>query len=80
MVENNIKKSLAGVLESMENLNHVFESRLTQLVHEGVDAADIKGLEQGVLAMKDAGRLYLTWGEHFIERLNQAEMLDEMVD
>ncbi|MFQ5589238.1 MAG: hypothetical protein ACE5F7_10405 [Nitrospiria bacterium] len=79
-MEDSIKKSLAGVLESMENLNHVFESKLIKLAQEGGDEGDIKGLEQGVLAMKDAGRLYLTWAEHFIERLNQAEMYDEMVD
>ncbi len=79
-MEDNIEKSLAGVLESMEKLNHVFESRLISLAKEGVDEGDIKSLEHGVLAMKDAGRLYLTWAQHFIERMDGSQMLDEMLE
>ncbi len=80
MAEEPIKQSLGEVLQSMDRLNGVFESSLVKLRQEGVDESDIRRLEQGVLAMKDAGRLYVTWADHFIERLNQNEILDEMID
>ncbi len=79
-MEDHIKKALEEVLQSMEQLNGVFEERLLKLSQEGVEESDIKSLEHGVLAMKDAGRLYITWAQHFIERLNQSEMYDEMTE
>lgn len=80
MAEEVIKQSLGGVLHSMDQLNDLFEARLLKLRQEEVDESDIRRLEQGVLAMKDAGRLYVTWADHFIDRLNETEMYDEMLE
>jgi len=79
-MEEQIKTSLSTVLQSMEQLNGVFEERLLQLRQEGTDEQDLRRLEQGVLAMKDAGRLYLTWADHFVERMNEAEAFDELTE
>ena len=80
MLKDNAKQSLGEVLQAMEQLSGEFEKKLLSLRQEGVDEGDLRRLEQGVLAMKDAGRLYLTWAEHFIERLEQAEPFDEMLE
>ncbi len=79
-MEEKLKQSVSTVLQSMEELNHVFEAELLRLEQEGADAQDIRRLEQGVLAMKDAGRLYLTWAGHFIERMGDAEVYDELLE
>lgn len=79
-MEGKIKTSLESVLQSMEQLNLVFEARLLALKQDGADEQDLRSLEQGVLAMKDAGRLYLTWADHFIERMNEAEVYDDLME
>lgn len=79
-MEEKIKTSLNTVLQSMEQLNGVFEAELLKLQQEGADAQDLRRLEQGVLAMKDAGRLYLTWADHFIERMGEAAIYDEFME
>ncbi len=80
MDEDNVSQMLGQVVQTMENLNHLFEEKILKLRQEGSDEEDLKRLEQGVLAMKDAGRIYLTWTDHFIQRLNQSEQLDTMLD
>ncbi|NOY85641.1 MAG: hypothetical protein GXO96_12635 [Nitrospirae bacterium] len=79
-MKENLKQSVSTVLQSMEQLNHVFEVELFRLEQEGADAQDLRRLEQGVLAMKDAGRLYLTWADHFIERMGDAEVYEEELE
>ncbi|GEM_PF-2898684 len=79
-MEGKIKTSLESVLQSMEQLNLVFEARLLALKQDGADEQDLRSLEQGVLAMKDAGRLYLTWADHFVERMNEAEAYDDLME
>lgn len=75
-----VDQSLSDVKDAIENLNNLFEERLKILRLEGADEDDLSGLEKGILAMKDAGRIYLTWTDHFIGRLNEAEGLDPLID
>ena len=75
-----VKASLANVIEAMEALNDLFVERIDALRREGADVDEVGVLEKGVLAMKDAGRIYLTWSNHFIEKLVQAEGLGPMDD
>ncbi|VAX31082.1 hypothetical protein MNBD_NITROSPIRAE01-1029 [hydrothermal vent metagenome] len=79
-MKENLKQSVSTVLQSMEQLNHVFEVELFRLEQEGAETQDLRRLEQGVLAMKDAGRLYLTWADHFIERMGDAEVYEEELE
>lgn len=75
-----VKQSLSDIMNAMDKLNHIFEEKLSHLRQQDADEADLGSLEKGILAMKDAGRIYLTWADHFIERLNEVESYDPMVD
>lgn len=75
-----INESISEVTSSIETLNNVFEEKLMMLQQEGIDEEELSELQKGILAMKDAGRIYLTWADHFISKLNEAEGLDSMID
>ncbi|MFQ5542971.1 MAG: hypothetical protein ACE5FY_01315 [Nitrospiria bacterium] len=70
-----VRQALTDVVKSMEGINRLFEEKLGHLKQAGSDEDDLLGLEKGVLAMKDSGRLYITWTEYFIEKLNEVEGL-----
>jgi len=75
-----VKQSLSDIMGAMEKLNQLFEEKLGELHQQGADEDDLRSLEKGILAMKDAGRIYLTWADHFIERLNEVENFDLTAD
>ena len=75
-----VKQSLSDIMSAMEKLNHLFEEKLENLQQQGADGEDLGSLKKGILAMKDAGRIYLTWADHFIERLNEVENFDPMAE
>ncbi len=75
-----LNETLSEVTHAIENLNTLFEKKLETLHEEGVDAEDLGELQKGLLAMKDAGRIYLTWIDHFIAKLNEAEGLEELME
>ncbi|MFQ5598204.1 MAG: hypothetical protein ACE5GK_09160 [Nitrospiria bacterium] len=74
----NVEQSRQDLLNAMETLNHLFEQKLDDLRRQGADEEDLNSLEKGILAMKDAGRIYLTWTDHFIGRLNEVEYMDPL--
>jgi len=76
----NIDQSLAEVKKAIEALNHLFEQNLMRLRLEEEDDEDLSSLEKGLLAMKDAGRIYLSWTDHYIERMSALEGLDSLND
>ncbi len=75
-----VKQSLSDIMNSMEKLNHLFEEKLENLRQQEADEDDLSSLKKGILAMKDAGRIYLTWADHFIERINEVDNFDPTVD
>lgn len=68
-----VKQSLAGVIAAMELLNQHFEDQIETLRQQGKDEEELQKLVKGAMAMKDASGIYLSWANHFIERLIQTE-------
>jgi len=80
-MQKGVSPSLDNVKDAIEHLNRLFEENLLRLrLEEEADEDELNRLEKGLLAMKDAGRIYLTWTGHFIEQMNALEGLDPLVD
>ncbi|MFY9270098.1 MAG: hypothetical protein WAO55_10175 [Candidatus Manganitrophaceae bacterium] len=71
-----VKESLANVIGAMELLNKNFEDQIETLRQNGKDEEELQKLVKGAMAMKDASGIYLSWANHFIERLVQTEGLE----
>ncbi|MCG3117038.1 MAG: hypothetical protein LLH30_15280 [Candidatus Manganitrophus sp. SA1] len=71
-----VKESLANVIGAMELLNKNFEDQIETLRQSGKDEEELQKLVKGAMAMKDASGIYLSWANHFIERLVQTEGLE----
>lgn len=72
-----VKESLANVIGAMELLNKNFEDQIETLRQNGKDEEELQKLVKGAMAMKDASGIYLSWANHFIERLIQTEGLEQ---
>lgn len=72
-----VKQSLANVIGAMELLNRHFEDQIEALRQKGKDEEELQKLVKGAMAMKDASGIYLSWANHFIERLIQTEGLEQ---
>ncbi len=71
-----VKQSLTNVIGAMELLNRHFEDQIEELRQKGKDEEELQKLVKGAMAMKDASGIYLSWANHFIERLLQTEGMD----
>ena len=71
-----MKQSLVEVSKAMENLNNRYEAKIEELRQDGKDEEELQKLVKGAMAMKDASGIYLSWSNHFIERLGQIEGLE----
>lgn len=71
-----VKESLANVIGAMALLNKNFEDQIETLRQNGKDEEELQKLVKGAMAMKDASGIYLSWANHFIERLVQTEGLE----
>lgn len=72
----NSRESLKEVIKAMENLNDLYEEKIEELRRQGKDEEELQKLVKGAMAMKDASGIYLSWSNHFIERLNQLEGME----
>ncbi|MDC4203114.1 MAG: hypothetical protein MPW14_15370 [Candidatus Manganitrophus sp.] len=72
-----VKESLANVIGAMELLNKNFEDQIETLRQNGKDEEELQKLVKGAMAMKDASGIYLSWANHFIERLIQTEGMEQ---
>lgn len=68
-----VKKSLAEVMEAMQNLSRCFEEKIDELRKKGTEEKELLQLTNGAAAMKDACGIYLAWANHYIARLNKTE-------
>ncbi len=71
-----LKQSLVEVIKAMENLNNKYEEKIEQLRESGKEEEELQKLVKGAMAMKDASGIYLSWSNHFVERLSQIEGLE----
>lgn len=76
-MSNKVKESLANVIGAMELLNKNFEDQIETLRQNGKDEEELQKLVKGAMAMKDASGIYLSWANHFIERLIQTEGMEQ---
>jgi hypothetical protein len=72
-----LKQTLVNVINAMENLNNQYEAKIEELRKGGKDEEELQKLVKGAMAMKDASGIYLSWSNHFVERLGQIEGLDQ---
>lgn len=71
-----VKQALANVIGAMQLLNQQFEDKIEALRQEGKDEEELQKLVKGAMAMKDASGIYLSWANHFIERLTKTEGME----
>ena len=72
-----LKQTLMEVTKAMENLNNRYEGKIEELRQQGKDEEELQKLVKGAMAMKDASGIYLSWSNHFVERLGQIEGLEQ---
>lgn len=72
-MSSNVEQALANVIQAMQRLNQQFEDKIEEMRKQGRDEAELQQLVKGALAMKDASGIYLSWANHYIERLNQTD-------
>lgn len=75
-MSDDLRQTLVNVIKAMESLNNQYEAKIEELRKMGKEEEELQKLVKGAMAMKDASGIYLSWSNHFIERLGQIEGLE----
>ncbi|MGB3942883.1 MAG: hypothetical protein WBK96_15465 [Candidatus Manganitrophaceae bacterium] len=76
MMATDFEGSLKKLIQVMESLSQDFENKIEDLRQKGQDEEELQQLVKGAMAMKDAAGIYLSWANHYIAKLNQAEGME----
>jgi hypothetical protein len=70
-----LRQSILNVAQAMDGLNRVFEKQVEVFEQQG-DAQELQRWTRAAQAMRDSGRIYLTWANHYA-RAAGADVTDE---
>lgn len=64
-MNDDIRRSVQEVQESLVRVNQAFEGYLDELKKKGSDPSEILQVAKNADALKDSGHIYLSWARHY---------------
>lgn len=64
-MNDDIRRSVQEVQESLVRVNQAFEGYLDELKSKGGDPSEILQIAKSADTLKDSGHIYLSWARHY---------------
>lgn len=64
-MNDDIRRSVKEVQESLVRVNQAFEDYLGELKKRGADPSEVLQVAKNADALKDSGHIYLSWARHY---------------